>query len=129
MDPKAIRLTRGELQLLEVLWRAGPVTIAEAHKALAAPIGYSTMQTRLDRLAAKGLANKTNDTPTRYVAAIQPRDVMEIELRTLVQRVSGGVVPLVAQLLREHQPSTQELEEIRQLIWQAEARLPKRPKR
>ena len=104
-------------------------TIAEAHRALAAPIGYSTVQTRLDRLALKGLARKTSDTPTRYAAAIQPRDVMESELQTLVQRVSGGVVPLVAQLLREHQPSKDELEEIRQLVRQAEARLPKRPKR
>lgn len=130
MSSKATwRLTRGELQLLEMLWREGPVTIAEAHRALAAPIGYSTVQTRLDRLAGKGLASKTDDTPTRYVAAIQPRDVVECELRTLVQRVSGGVVPLVAQLLREHKPSTAELEEIRGLIQQAEARLSKRPKR
>ena len=127
-DPKR-RLTSGELQLLEMLWRAGPVTIAEAHQALASPIGYSTVQTRLDRLAGKGLANKTRDTPTRYVAAVNPSEVMQSELRTLVQQVSGGVVPLVAQLFREHQPSTDELDEIRRLIQQAEARLPKRAKR
>jgi predicted transcriptional regulator len=130
MTTKAIhRLTRGEMQLLEMLWRTGPVTIAEAHQALAAPIGYSTMQTRLNRLAAKGLARKTNETPTHYVAAIQPRDVMETELRALVKGVSRGVVPLVAQLFREHQPSADELDEIRNLIRQAQARLPKGPRR
>jgi BlaI family transcriptional regulator, penicillinase repressor len=123
------RLTRGELQILQMLWRMQGVTIAGAHQALAEPIGYSTVQTRLNRLVRKGLVRKTNDTPTKYEAAIQPQDVVESELRTLVRDVSGGVVPLVAQLFREHQPSANELDEIRQLIRQAEARLQQKPRR
>jgi predicted transcriptional regulator len=125
----ARRLTRGELQILQMLWREKQVTIAEAHQALAAPIGYSTMQTRLNRLVDKGLAQKTKDTPTKYKAAIQPQEVVESELRTLVQEVSGGVVPLVAQLFREHQPSANELDAIRELIREVETRLRKSPKR
>src|SRR6478609_3678137 len=120
------RLTRGDLQILQMLWREERVTIAGAHQALGRPIGYSTVQTRLNRLVTKGLVRKTKETPTRYEAAIQPQDVMESELRTLVQDVSGGVVPLVAQLFREHQPSAVELDEIRQIIQQAEARLQKK---
>jgi predicted transcriptional regulator len=112
-----------------MLWREQRVTIAGAHQALAQPIGYSTVQTRLNRLVTKGLVRKTKETPTRYEAAIQPHDVMESELRTLVQDVSGGVVPLVAQLFREHQPSATELDEIRQLIRQAETRLERKPRR
>jgi predicted transcriptional regulator len=112
-----------------MLWREGPVTIAGAHQALAEPIGYSTVQTRLNRLVSKGLVRKTKETPTRYEAAIQPQDVVESELRTLVEEVSGGVVPLLAQLFREHQPSATELDEIRQLIRQAETRLEKKTRR
>jgi predicted transcriptional regulator len=123
------RLTRGELQILQMLWREKRVTIAGAHQALGEPIGYSTMQTRLNRLVAKGLVRKTKEAPTRYEAAIRPEDVMESELRTLVQDVSGGVVPLVAQLFREHQPSATELDEIRQLIQQAETRLEQKRRR
>jgi BlaI family penicillinase repressor len=123
------RLTRGDLQILQMLWREERVTIAGAHQALGQPIGYSTVQTRLNRLVAKGLVRKTKETPTRYQAAIQPEDVVESELRTLVQDVSGGVVPLVAQLFREHQPSASELDEIRQLIRQAETRLERKPRR
>src|SRR6478609_11197746 len=123
------RLTRGELQILQMLWNEKQVTIAGAHQALGEPIGYSTVQTRLNRLVSKGLVRKTKDTPTRYEAAIQPEDVMESELRTLVQDVSGGVVPLVAQLFREHQLSAVELDEIRQLIQQAETRLERKPRR
>ena len=44
------RLTRGDLQILQMLWREQRVTIAGAHQALAQPIGYSTVQTRLNRL-------------------------------------------------------------------------------
>src|SRR3954470_8611071 len=117
------RLTRGELQILQMLWREERVTIAGAHQALGEPIGYSTMQTRLNRLVSKGVVRKTKETPTRYEAVIQPQDVVESELRSLVQDVSGGVVPLVAQLFREHQPSATELDEIRHLIRQAENRL------
>jgi predicted transcriptional regulator len=121
------RLTQGELQILQMLWREERVTIAGAHQALGEPIGYSTMQTRLNRLVDKGLVRKTKDTPTRYEAAIRPEDVVESELRTLVQEVSGGVVPLVAQLFRDHQPSAGELDAIRELIREAETRLgPKR---
>ena len=120
------RLTRGDLQILQMLWREQRVTIAGAHQSLGQPIGYSTVQTRLNRLVDKGLVRKTNETPTRYEAVIQPHDVVESELRTLVQDVSGGVVPLVAQLFREHQPSATELDEIRGLIQQAETRLEKK---
>src|SRR5690349_13241896 len=84
------RLTRGDLQILQMLWREQRVTIAGAHQALAEPISYSTVQTRLNRLVMKGLVRKTEETPTRYEAAIQPQDVVESELRTLVQDVSGG---------------------------------------
>jgi BlaI family penicillinase repressor len=129
MNDAKRRLTRGELQILQMLWRERRVTIAGAHQALGEAIGYSTVQTRLNRLVAKGLVRKTKDTPTRYEAAIQPEDVVESELRTLVQEVSGGVVPLVAQLFREHQPSAMELDEIRQLIRQAETRLEQKPRR
>jgi BlaI family transcriptional regulator, penicillinase repressor len=129
MNDAKRRLTRGDLQILQMLWREERVTIAGAHQALGAPIGYSTVQTRLNRLVQKGLVRKTKDTPTRYEAAIQPADVVESELRTLVQEVSGGVVPLVAQLFREHQPSATELDEIRQLIQQAETRLERKPRR
>ncbi len=129
MNPSRRRLTRGDLQILQMLWREERVTIAGAHQALGQPIGYSTVQTRLNRLVDKGLVRKTKETPARYEAAILPQDVMESELRTLVQDVSGGVVPLVAQLFREHPPSATELDEIRELIRQAETRLEKKPQR
>ncbi len=53
----------------------GGVTLSEAHGALDRPIGYTTMQTRLNRLVEKGVVSRTADRPARYAAAVAPEDV------------------------------------------------------
>ncbi len=60
---KHSRFASGDLELLEMLWRAGPVTILEAQQALGQPIGYTTVQTRLNRLVKKGAAKRTTTAP------------------------------------------------------------------
>jgi predicted transcriptional regulator len=122
--PKKRRLARlaaGELQLLEMLWREGGVTILEAQKALDLPIGYTTVQTRLNRLVAKGVAAKSAERPARYSAAVSPEEVGQGDLDLLVERVSAGrIAPLVAHLLDRHAVSREELAELRRLVDQAQ---------
>lgn len=116
-----VRLTSGELELLSVLWRHGPATIAEAHQALGQPIGYTTVQTRLNRLTAKGVVDKSGARPARYRARLAPEDVSRHDLDTLVRHVNQGrVVPLVAHLMRDRQLSREEITELRRLIDEAE---------
>jgi predicted transcriptional regulator len=115
------RLTSGELELLSVLWQRGPCTIAEAHAAFKERVGYTTVQTRLNRLAAKGVVAKSDERPAKYRATLAPDDVSRGDLETLVRRVSSGqVVPLVAHLVRDRDLSKEEIEELRQLIDEAE---------
>lgn len=117
------RLAAGELEMLQMLWRAGGVTILEAQQALGLPIGYTTVQTRLNRLVNKGVASRTTDRPARYSAAISPADVRQGDLDLLVERVSEGrVAPLVAHLLERHKISADELAELKQLVAAAEKR-------
>lgn len=117
------RLTAGELELLDVLWRRGGSTISGVQAALARSIGYTTVQTRLNRLVAKGVARKSDERPARYSAAVPPESVTRDDLDSLLDRVTRGrVVPLIAHLVRERTLSPQELEEIRALIAEAEAR-------
>ena len=52
---KARRLSAGELEMLQMLWRDGPVTLSEAQRGLRRAIGYTTVQTRLNRLVEKGV--------------------------------------------------------------------------
>ncbi|NOY40228.1 MAG: BlaI/MecI/CopY family transcriptional regulator [Planctomycetes bacterium] len=121
---KAIpRLAEGELEILQMLWRENAVTILEAQKALGLPIGYTTVQTRLNRLAKKGLVKKTTDRPGRYTASVTPEEVHAKDLDTLVERVSGGrVTPLVAHLINHESVSAEEIRELKALIKEAERR-------
>ena len=122
-----LRLGAGELEFLEMLWREDGVTILEAQQALGLPISYSTVQTRLNRLVKKGVAQKSSERPARYRAAISPDAVRRDDLDLLVHRVSqGDVVPLVAHLVGGHPLSRRELDEIKQLIRDAETRLTNR---
>jgi predicted transcriptional regulator len=115
------RLAAGDMEILQALWREGAVTISEAQRALGRPIGYTTVQTRLNRLVDKGVLRRTKDRPSRYSAAVAPEDVSAKHLDLLLERVSGGsVVPLVAHLVKDRNLSRKELAELRRLVDEAE---------
>jgi BlaI family penicillinase repressor len=118
---KSARLASGEIELLEMLWRIRSATLAEAHEALPRKIGYTTVQTRLNRMVDKGLAKKSGSHPAKYEAVIQPDQVCRGDLDVLVTRVtSGRIVPLVAHLVQDREFTDAELCELRQLVDDAE---------
>src|ERR1044072_1821626 len=109
------------MDILQMLWRTGPVTLSEAQAGLDREIGYTTMQTRLNRLAEKQLVTRTADRPARYAAAVAPGEVSAGHLDLLLERVSeGSVVPLVAHLVRDRNLSAADIAELKELIAQAE---------
>ena len=118
---KTPRLSAGEMEILQMLWREGGVTILEAQQALDRPVGYTTVQTRLNRLVAKGVVTRTRSRPAKYRAAVAPEEVSARHLDLLLERVSGGsVVPLVAHLVKDRTLSAAEIDQLRQLVDQAE---------
>jgi len=115
------RLTSGELEILAALWRTGPGTISGVHEALGQPIGYTTVQTRLNRLVSKGVVTKSDERPAHYQAGFGPEEVSRRDLEELVGRVNlGQVVPLVAYLVRDRTLTRDEIDDLRQLIDEAE---------
>ncbi|MEX0678170.1 MAG: BlaI/MecI/CopY family transcriptional regulator [Pirellulales bacterium] len=118
---KPPRLSAGEMEIMQMLWREGPVTLSAAHAGLGRAIGYTTIQTRLNRLVEKKVVDRTADRPARYVAAVEPAEVSARHLALLVERVSGGsVVPLVAHLVRDWDLTSEEIAQLKKLIAQAE---------
>jgi predicted transcriptional regulator len=114
-------LTTGELEIVAALWHAGPATISDVHVALGRPVGYTTVQTRLNRLVEKGVVSKSEDRPARYRAMFSPEQVSRHDLDVLVRRVNQGqVVPLVAYLVRERSLTAAEIDDLRRLIDEAE---------
>lgn len=119
--PVTPRLAAGEMEILQMLWREGSVTISEAQRALDRPVGYTTVQTRLNRLVAKAVVTRSKRRPSRYRAAVAPEDVSARHLDLLLERVSGGnVVPLVAHLVKDRTLSPEEIEQLKRLLDEAE---------
>ncbi|HEY2837814.1 MAG TPA: BlaI/MecI/CopY family transcriptional regulator [Pirellulales bacterium] len=120
---KLPRLSAGEMEIVQMLWRDGLLTLSEAHAALGRPIGYTTMQTRLNRLVEKKIVSRDAERPARYSAAVGPAEVGARHLDLLIERVGGGsVVPLVAHLVRDRDLSSADITELKQLIAEAERR-------
>jgi BlaI family penicillinase repressor len=118
---KTPRLSAGEMEIMQVLWREGDVTLSAAHAAMDRPIGYTTVQTRLNRLVEKRIVRRSSERPARYAAAVSPNDVSARHLDLLLERVSdGNVVPLVAHLIRDRELSRAEIVELKELINDAE---------
>ncbi len=126
---KSRRLSNGELEMLQMLWRDGPVTLSEAQRGLRRAIGYTTVQTRLNRLVEKGVVARTSRRPAKYRAAVATEEVSAGHLNLLLERVSGGsIVPLVAHLMKGRRLSPEEILALRKLISESEHQgTPQRP--
>ena len=120
---KQLRLLASELEILDLLWRSGPLGIVDVQQGLSGSPGYTTVQTRLNRMVEKGLVRRSKRRPTKYSAAIRADSVASNDLNTLLDKVSGGrIVPLVAHLVKDRRLSQKEIRELKQLIAEAEAR-------
>ncbi len=123
MNRKQVKLSPGEMEIMSVLWQQGDLTLSEFHRAIGRPIGYTTIQTRLNRLAEKGLVTRTDERPCRYRAVVQAEAVSANHLQDLVHRVAGGnIIPLVAQLVGDRNLSREEIAELKKIVLDAERR-------
>ncbi|MEL6898167.1 MAG: BlaI/MecI/CopY family transcriptional regulator [Planctomycetota bacterium] len=127
--PPPPRLTSGELELMDLLWQHGPLSLSEAHRRFGQQFpdrstGYTTIQTRLNRLVEKGHAERSDSRPALYSAAVPRKQIRAGHLDELVQRLSGGnVVPLVAHLVEDRRINADQLAELKQLVMDAEQEL------
>lgn len=121
-------LAEGRLEIMEIVWKGGEVTVGEVWKALSArrKVARNTVQTTVQRLKEQGwLHSRTDSHAHRYRAAV-PR---EAALRNMLQRLvdvvfSGSTEGLMAALLDRRTVSSEEAARIRTLIDQAERKRP-----
>lgn len=127
------RLSAGEMELMRLLWERGPLTLARAHELFAgyaAPIAYPTMQTRLNRLVAKGFAARSDDRPAAYRALLSPDQTAASLLRQVLDKlVQGSVAPLMSKLISERPLTTEEIQDIRALLDDVERSRRRKPTR
>ena len=119
-------LSEAQLEIMNVVWQRGDVTVAEVWKALSAQrkVARNTVLTMLTRLEEKGwLKRDSLEHAHRYRAAV-PRDAtLGTMISRLVQTAFGGSAEgLLVALLHGRAVSKEEATRIRAMIDEAEKR-------
>lgn len=84
-------LTKAELQLMQVLWKQGPSSVAEVQQALPHEPAYTTVQTLLNILERKGkVARRLEGRAYIYSASVTEAKASTHALRDLIDRMFGG---------------------------------------
>ncbi|WP_040592557.1 BlaI/MecI/CopY family transcriptional regulator [Schlesneria paludicola] len=124
------KLSAGEFRLMGVLWEHGPLTLGEAYQTQPGQLGYTTIQTQLNRLVDKGVAARTKERPMRYRALVDPQVAGDSLLQLLVDTVGkGSIVPLVAQLIARTSLTMEVALELKALVDESMPKPTKRPKK
>jgi predicted transcriptional regulator len=113
-------LSKGEMETARVLWDLGSATVRKVYEAFPRErgINFTTVQTYLRRLEAKGYVKAALDGHTRvYTARVKPQTVIRETLDDLVDRLFGGEsLPLVRHLIEDRGISDAELAELHAML-------------
>lgn len=112
--------TEVELEILRILWEAGPSTVREVHNQLNQDkrTQYSTTVKMLLVMLDKGLV-KRDDTvrPQIYQAVPKQKQIQKRMLQDLIQKAyDGSAKNLLLQAISSARSSKEDLAEIRKLI-------------
>ena len=110
-----------ELEVLKVLWAAGPATVRDVAAALRRQrrrLAYNTVLTLLSRLKDKGYAAADRrDTAHVFRAVVTREELLGSSLAALADRVCDGTAsPLVHALVKGQQLSPEEIADLRKLL-------------
>ncbi len=118
-----VKLSPGELELLELLWNHGPLTISGVHREFldrGRSIGYPTVQTRLNRLAEKGIIRRDGQYPASYEAVLKPSDVSGHYYDLLETLCGGNIAPFMLHLTGKRGLAPSEIDVLRKIVRQHE---------
>ena len=110
-----------ELEVLKVLWAAGPATVRDVAAALRKQrrrLAYNTVLTLLSRLRDKGyVAADRRDTAHMFHAVVTREDLLGSTLTAIADRVCDGTAsPLVLALVKGQHLSSEEIADLRKLL-------------
>lgn len=116
--------TEAELEILSVLWQREAATVREVHETINAqkPAAYTTILKMLQIMTEKGLVERdASDRAHVYRAAVAREATQRRFAEDLLKRVFGGSASqLVMRVLETKPASEDELNEIRQMLDEAE---------
>jgi len=107
-------LTPLELEIMQVLWDAGPSTVSDVQPKLKAELAYTTVQTMLNVLLRKGKVKRVQEGRAfRYRAVVSRERAFGGALSDMVKRMFGGSSEaLLMAMVDTRQISAEELERV-----------------
>ncbi len=124
-----MRLVGRQLAIMRVLWECGEASVAQIQVRLPVdpPLAYSTVSTVLSRMEQKGLViHRREDRVYFYRPAVTQDQAGQTMVGEMVNRIcDGSPSQLVNHLLESDQVDSRELQRIKKLIEEHEARLKK----
>jgi predicted transcriptional regulator len=113
-----IFFTDREADIMGVLWRRGPSTVAEVREELHDELAYTTVLTMLRTLQSKGYVGYEEEGRThRYFAAVEQHDARKSALRHLAAKLfDGSPELLLTHLVSAQKLDRKQLERIRKLL-------------
>ena len=124
--PKRPSISRGELDIARAVWKLGEASVGQVHDALAEQkeIDYSTVQTYLRRLEAKGYLKTRREGRNKvYRPRVGAGQVIRETIDDLLERLfDGEPLALWQHLIRDRGITAEETRQLRQLLkqWEAE---------
>jgi predicted transcriptional regulator len=117
---RAPSLGERELDIMQALWRLGTASVAEAHAMVVADggeVAYTTVQTMLNRLEAKGLvARDAKERTHRYRPLLEQPTVVRGAIQTLARRFFEGSREALAIHLVESGLTREQVARIRAIL-------------
>ena len=113
------QLTRGELEIMDVVWDRGRVTVQDVCDAMERPLAYTTVMTVLKTLEVKrNVVQKVKEGRAFvYEPTVSRDDVCRSVVGELKQHLARrSVKSLVLNLIEDETISADELEEIKSAI-------------
>lgn len=115
MSETPTRLSRAEAEVLRKFWDLGPASVREIVDALETPVAYTTVQTLVYRLEAKGAVERVKKIGNAHIfaAAITSEAFRGGIAKQLLSLFAGSPKLLVSSLLEQGDLSLEDLEAIR----------------
>ena len=115
-------LTPLELEIMQVLWEAGPSTVTEVRPKLKGQLAYTTVQTMLNVLLRKGKVSRVQEGRAfRYRAAVNRKRATGSAVEDLVRRMFGGSPEaLLMTMVESRQIGKKELDRLSEMVAAAE---------
>ena len=118
--PRHKNPTPAELEVLQIIWEDGPCTVREVMNLLKPerPRAYTSVMSLMNVMAEKGLLNqKPKGRAFIYSAKVSQDKTQSSMLSDLLNRAfDGSANALVAHLLLQTEPNSEELDEIHKTI-------------